>query len=423
LSPGDASAAAEAAPAKRLGIGIAALRHRDFQLFAAVSFLSTNAALMQAVALGWQVYDLTGSALNLGLIGLAEFLPSLLLALLAGHVADRFDRRIVCFLCYLLELVCAALLVLFAVVGVASIWPYLAVALLFGIARAFVAPASRAMPPTLVPDADFPNAIAWGSILWDAAVIAGPVLGGYCYGWGPATVYGIAGAGFALSALLVAAIRPRPARLSAEPVSWGSVVAGVRLIRRTPVLLGAISLDLFAVLFGGATALLPVFAKDILQVGTEGLGHLRAAPAVGAVTMALLLAVWPIHRKVGRSLFACVAAFGVATVVFGLSTSFWLSLAALFVIGAADMVSVFIRVAIVPAVTPDNLRGRVLAVEQIFIGASNELGAFESGAVAALIGAVSTVVLGGLATILVVALWLKLFPALRDVDRFPTAPS
>jgi predicted MFS family arabinose efflux permease len=206
-------------------------------------------------------------------------------------------------------------------------------------------------------------------------------------------------------------------------VSWGSVAAGIQLIRRTPVLLGAISLDLFAVLFGGATALLPVFAKDILQVGTEGLGHLRAAPAVGAVTMALVLAVWPIHRKVGRSMFACVAAFGAATVVFGLSTSFWLSLAALFVVGAADMVSVFIRVAIVPAVTPDNLRGRVLAVEQIFIGASNELGAFESGAVAALIGAVPTVVLGGLATLIVVALWLKLFPALRDVDRFPVAPS
>jgi len=423
LSPGDASAAAETGARKRLGIGVAALRHRDFQFFAIVSFLSTNATLMQAVALGWQVYDLTGSALNLGLIGLAEFLPALLLALITGHVADRFDRRIVCFLCYLLELVCAGLLVLFAVAGVASVWPYLAVALLFGIARAFVAPASRALPPTLVPDVDFPNAIVWGSILWDAAVIAGPLLGGYLYILGPQTVYGIAGAGFALSALLMLAIRPGPARLSSEPVSWGSVAAGIQLIRRTPVLLGAISLDLFAVLFGGATALLPVFAKDILQVGTEGLGHLRAAPAVGAVTMALVLAVWPIHRKVGRSMFACVAAFGAATVVFGLSTSFWLSLAALFVVGAADMVSVFIRVAIVPAVTPDNLRGRVLAVEQIFIGASNELGAFESGAVAALIGAVPTVVLGGLATLLIVALWLKLFPALRDVDRFPVAPS
>ncbi|MGH6931795.1 MAG: MFS transporter [Dongiaceae bacterium] len=396
-----------------------ALRHRDFRLFTLAYFLATIAMFMQGVALGWQVYHLTGSVFDLGLFGLAEFLPLLSLALVTGHVADRYDRRIVTALSFALEFLCAALLILLTVIGVSNVWPFLAVAMLMGVGRAFAAPAGRAMPPTLVPAEDFPNAIAWSSIVWDAAVVGGPVLGGLLYLAGPTMVYGSAGGFFILAALLMIAVRPRPIRHEPELVTWTSVLAGVQLIRRTPILLGAISLDLFAVLFGGATILLPAFAQDILHTDSVGLGILRAAPAVGAVAMALYLTRWPIERRVGHVMFLCVAIFGAATIVFGLSTSFWLSCAALFVIGGADMVSVFIRVAIVPAVTPDRLRGRVLAVENIFIGASNELGAFESGVAAALFGTALSVALGGAATIIVVLAFLGLFPALRALDRFP----
>ncbi len=378
---------------------------------------------MQSVALGWQVYKLTGSAFDLGLFGLTEFLPSVSLALVTGHVADRFDRRVISFVCFAAELACAGLLVMVTLAGFATVWPFLAVALLMGIGRAFLAPASRAMPPSLVPAEDFPNAIAWGSIFWDAAVVGGPLLGGLLYLLGPVVVYGTAAAFFASAALLVIAVHPCPLQKEPEAMGWASLMAGVDLIRRTPVLLGAISLDLFAVFFGGATMLLPVFAADILHVDSVGLGILRAAQAVGAVGMAIALARWPLNRGVGRVLFLCVAVFGAATLVFGLSTEFWLSFAALVVAGASDMVSVFIRIALVPAVTPDRLRGRVLAIEQVFISSSNELGAFESGVAAALLGVVPAVVLGGLATLLIVGLWLKLFPGLRDVDRFPAAPS
>jgi MFS family permease len=412
-----AAAAGAATPGRRNSF--AALRHRDFRLFTLAYFLATVAIFMQGVALGWQVYHLTNSVFDLGLFGLAEFLPLLSLALVAGHVADRFDRRLVTALSFGLEFICAALLILLTLLDIANVWPFLGVAFLMGVGRAFAAPAGRAMPPTLVPAEDFPNAIAWGSIIWDAAVIGGPLLGGLLYLLGPLVVYGSGAAFFVLAAVLMIAVRPRPVRHEPEVLSWISVLAGVQLIRRTPVLLGAISLDLFAVLFGGATILLPAFASDILHTDSVGLGILRSAPAVGAVLMALYLARWPVERRIGHVMFLCVAVFGMATIVFGLSTSFWLSFGALIVIGAADMISVFIRVAIVPAVTPDRLRGRVLAVENIFIGASNELGAFESGVAAALFGTALSVALGGAATIVVVLLFLGLFPALRKLDRFP----
>jgi MFS family permease len=413
-----AAAAAGAAPPGRRN-SFAALHHRDFRLFTLAYFLATVAMFMQGVALGWQVYHLTNSVFDLGLFGLAEFLPLLSLALVAGHVADRFDRRLVTALSFGLEFICALLLILFTLLDIATVWPFLGVAFLMGVGRAFAAPAGRAMPPTLVPSEDFPNAIAWGSIIWDVAVIGGPLLGGLLYLLGPLVVYGSGAAFFVLAAAFMVSLRPRPIKHEPEVLSWTSVLAGVQLIRRTPVLLGAISLDLFAVLFGGATILLPAFARDILHTDSVGLGILRSAPAVGAVLMALCLARWPVERRVGHVMFLCVAVFGMATIVFGLSTSFWLSFGALIVIGAADMVSVFIRVAIVPAVTPDRLRGRVLAVENIFIGASNELGAFESGVAAALFGTALSVALGGAATIIVVLLFLGLFPALRSLDRFP----
>jgi MFS family permease len=345
-------------------------------------------------------------------------LPVFGLALVAGHLADRYDRRHLVVACLGLEIVCLMGLVLVSTVGVADLWPFLAIALVFGTARAFMAPPARALLPNLVPAPHLPNAFAWESIAWQAATVGGPAAGGFLYAVDAVVAYGTAIAFAAAAALLMALIRRRPMEGRVGQLTWQSVIAGVAMIRRTPVLLGAISLDLFAVLFGGVTALLPIFTRDILLLGEQELGLLRAAPGVGAAFTALLLAQWPVPRRVGATLFLSVGLFGAATVVFGLSTNFHLSLAALFTIGAVDMVSVFIRITLVPLVTPDNLRGRVLAVEQIFISASNELGTFESGMAAAIIGPVGAAVLGGVVTLLVVAVWLRWFPQLRRVDRF-----
>lgn len=400
--------------------GWVAFRHRDFSLYFVARFLSATAVQMQTVAISWLVYDLTGSALALGLVGLAAFLPAFVLALIAGHVADRFDRRRVLLACYGVATLAALALVAFAVAGGRAIGPLYALIVVFGATRAFANPAGQALVPNLVPRAHFQNAVAWSSSAWQTATILGPALGGLLYAFGPSVVFATVAACFTLTWLLFTALRHRGGGASDEKASVRTLLAGLAFIRAQPVILGAISLDLFAVLLGGATALLPIYARDILHVGPTGLGVLRSMPAVGAVTMALALAHWPLKRRVGAKMFAAVALFGLATIGFGLSTSFPLSLACLFVLGAADMVSVFIRQTLVQIETPDAMRGRVAAVNAVFIGASNELGEFESGLLAALLGVVPAVVLGGVGTLVVVGAWMRWFPALRERDRLVT---
>ena len=397
--------------------GVAALRYRDFRLFW-VSMLATGLALQMAmVAIGWQVYEIHGNPLDLGLIGLAEFLPLLLLALPAGHIADRFPRRAVFAAATVVDVLVLLGLLAVTLAGARALWPFLVLAAAMGCASAIGAPSGRSLTPALVPAEILPSAFAVRSIAFQASAVGGPALGGILFSIRPELVYGVSAALSVVSVGCILALRAgRDAAGTAAP-GLDSVLAGVRLIRRTPVLLGAISLDLFAVLLGGAVALLPVFAKDVLHVGPAGLGLLRSAPAAGALIAALLLARRPIGRHAGRKLLTVVAVFGVCMVVFGLSRSVWLSFAALAISGGVDLVSVVLRQTIVPMVTPDELLGRVNAVEMVFISASNELGAFESGVAAALIGAVPAVVIGGVATIAVAAVWGRLFPQLARVDR------
>jgi MFS family permease len=395
-----------------------AFQYRDFRLFTLGKLLTTLGLQMQGVAVGWQVYALTGSALHLGYVGLVQFLPALLLAPVTGHIADRFDRKRTLLFSYaILALASALLLVLTRdqpkTLGVHGIYAVLA---LVGIARAFLQPANSALMPNLVPAEQLPSAIAWSSSTFQLAVIAGPALGGLLYSLGDATrVYGIALALELITLGSLARVRPRTRERSARQP--GDLVAGLRFVFAKPVILGAISLDLFAVLFGGAVALLPAYAQDVLHTGPQGMGLLRSAPAVGALTVGLVLANRPLRRHAGRTMYACVAVFGLATIAFGLSRSFVLSLCALAITGAADMVSVFVRQSLVQLRTPDAMRGRVSAVNSVFVGASNELGEFESGLTAAWLGLTPAVVVGGLGTIAIVALWSLLFPALRDVDR------
>jgi MFS family permease len=400
--------------------GLAALRNRDFACFLAANFLGTMALAMQAVSLGWQIYDLSGSPFQLGLVGLMEFLPPFCLALFTGHIADRFDRRRIVALGLLAETVAAVYLVATILLGRVSVFGILAVAFAFGLARAISTPAQRAMMPTLMPAEDFPSAVAWGSISWQVASIGGPALGGLLYAIDPAVVYAATAAALLASAVAILCVTPRPPREEIERPDLASLLAGVSMIFRHKLLLGAISLDLFAVLFSGAAALLPVFAKDILHVGPVGLGILRSAPGIGAVTTALLLTQWPLRRHVGRRLFLAVGVFGIMAIGFGLSASYWLSFALLLVMGAADNISVYVRGSLVPLATPDRLRGRVVAVESVFIGASNELGAFVAGSGAALLGPVLAVLTGGTLTLGVALVWSALFPSLRSVDRMET---
>ena len=396
-----------------------ALTYRDFRLYLSARFLATLAVQMQSVAIGWQVYAITHNTLDLGLIGLAQFLPFVVLVLPAGHVADRLDRKRILALCYAVEVLCAALLLLFTLSGSHVIWPVLAVLVLFGAARAFAMPTSQAMTPNLVPVASFANAVALSSTTMDAATIVGPAIGGLLYTLGPTIVYSTVALALALSVTLMLNVRLPHAIRAKEPASWHTVLEGLRFVRSRPVVLGAISLDLFAVLFGGATALLPAVAHDILHTGPGGLGMLRTAPAVGAAVTAALLAILPITRHVGIWMFAGVAAFGMATVVFGLSTHFLLSLGALAVLGSGDMVSVYVRHLLIQLETPDAIRGRVSAVNAVFIGASNELGEFESGMTAAWFGLVPAIIVGGAATLIVTAFCTRVFPTLRAMDRFP----
>jgi MFS family permease len=389
---------------------------------------------MQTVAVGWQVYSLRHDPLDLGLVGLSQFLPFIPLALVAGHAADRFNRRRILALCYATQVLCALLLLAFTISGQRVVWPVFAVMVLFGSARAFSMPSSQAIVPTLVPIESFGNAVALSSSSFQVATIAGPALGGILYLAGPQTVYAVVATLLAAASVLMSLAKVRhvkqlsvaataaPASALPDPAaakSWHAVLEGLRFVRSRSVVLGAISLDLFAVLLGGATALLPAYARDVLHVGPTGLGLLRTAPGVGAALAAVVLAFSPMARHVGRWMFAGVALFGIATIVFGLSHVFIVSLLALLVLGIGDMASVYIRHMLVQLETPDAIRGRVSAVNGVFIGASNELGEFESGLTAAWFGVVPAVVIGGIATLFITALWMRLFPTLRKIDKFP----
>jgi MFS family permease len=397
------------------------LRHRNFTLYLVARFIATLAVQMQSVAIGWQVYAITKNPLDLGFIGLAQFLPFIIFVLPAGQIADRFDRRLILAACYFVEVLCALLLLGFTIVGLDQVWPVFSVLVLFGCARAFAMPTSQAITPNLVPREIFGNAVALNSSTFHVATIAGPSIGGLLYVAGPATVYSIVSALLLVSVVMMLGVRLPAMIRNTESATLHTLFEGMRFVRSRPVVLGAISLDLFAVLFGGATAMLPVFARDVLSIGPEGLGMLRTAPAVGAALTAAVLAFHPITRTVGPKMFLGVALFGVAIIVFGLSNNFMLSLVALAMLGAGDMVSVYVRHILIQLETPDTIRGRVSAVNAVFIGASNELGEFESGVTAAWFGLVPSVVLGGVGTIAVTALWMRLFPALRTMDRFPGA--
>jgi MFS family permease len=401
----------------------ALLANREFTRFLAARFLATLAVQMQTVAVGWQVYEVTRNPLDLGLVGLSQFLPFVLLILPAGHLADSRDRRRILGACFALECACALLLLAFAAQGLESARPVFAVMVLFGIARAFAMPTGQALLPNLVPRAQFGTAVALNSSTWQVSTIAGPALGGIVYLAGAPVVYASVAALLAIAAAMVFGLREggRDEGRIAEPPGWQSLLSGLRFVRSRRLVLGAISLDLFAVLFGGATALLPVYAADVLHVGPAGLGWLRTAPGIGAALCGLALGLWPMTQRVGRWMFGGVVVYGLATLVFGASTSFWLSLGALGAMGAGDMVSVYVRHLLVQLETPDEIRGRVSAVNAVFIGASNELGEFESGVTAAWFGTVPAVIVGGCATLVVAGLWSRLFPELARMDRFPGA--
>lgn len=396
------------------------LRHPDLRRYLSARFIVLVATQIQTVAVGWQIFSVTGDPFDLGLVALSQFLPFIILILPAGHVADRYDRRRVQLLTYVLLAVCAAALLALSLSGVTDTAPVFGVMVLFGVARAFNQPTGQALLPNLAPISLFPRAVAVNSSLGQIATIAGPALGGALVLFGVEVAYALSVVLLVIGVVLVAGLRGGGrGEVSREPVSWSTLLSGVHFVRSRPIVLGSISLDLFAVLFGGATALLPIYAGEILDVGPVGLGVMRASPAVGAAVLAAVVVVRPIQRHVNRWMFGGVAAFGIATIVFGVSTSFDLSIAALIVMGAGDMVSVYIRHLLVQLETPDEIRGRVSAVNSVFIGASNELGEFESGVTAAWWGIVPAVVVGGAATLAVAGAWTRLFPVLRRLDRFP----
>ena len=388
----------------------------------------TTGNQMLMVAVGWQMYALTGSAWDLGLVGLYQFMPALLLTLVAGHVADRVHRGRIVAACMVVQAVVAAVMAVATLgwgwsSGTAAMHSWasrellLTMSVLLGVARAFQMPAMQALTPTLVPPAMLPRAMAFSSAGMQAAVVGGPALGGVIFVFGAGAVYSVCTALFTVGCGLMARVRYDHTPPPREPVTARTLLAGAQFVWQRKALLGAVSLDLFAVLLGGATALLPMFAQDILHVGPWGLGLLRAAPAAGALLISVVLTRWPLDRHVGRTMFAAVAAYGVCMVVFGASTHFGLSLAVLALSGGADMVSVVVRQTLVQLETPNDMRGRVSAINSVFIGASNQLGEFESGATAALMGPVGSVVAGGVGTLLVAALWFKGFPGLAQRDR------
>lgn len=393
----------------------AAFRHKAFLSYWTARFLTTFATQIVSVAVGWQMYDLTRNPFDLGLVGIVQFLPSLLLVLITGVVADRFGRRLIMALSALLEAICALALLLLTLRGVSGPLPIFVVLAMFGVARAFFGPASSSLFANLVPQEDFANAIAWNSSAWQTATIVGPVAGGLLYGLSAEAAYATAAVLMLAAGALIFTI-PRPAQRSAtDKPTMQTLFAGFGYIWGEKIVLGAISLDLFAVLLSGASALLPVYARDILELGPWGLGLLRSAPGVGAICVAVWLAGHPIRDHAGRIMLGFVALFGAFTVLFGLSTLTWLSIAALALLGATDMFSVYIRETLIQLWTPDEVRGRVNAVNQVFVGASNELGEFRAGTMAALIGTVPAVVIGGIGAVTVAGLWAVLFPQLRKV--------
>jgi MFS family permease len=409
--------------------GLEAFASRDFRRYQLARVAVILGAEAQSVAVAWQVYSITHRAIDLGYTGLALFLPGLIFLLPAGHVADRFDRRHVIMTCYALQCICTAALVVLARNNSQSILAIYSVLFFVGTGRAFSGPASSALIPHLVPETHFVNAVTWGGAIFQLANITGPALGGLMFTF-PLTHFvpdsRLEGAGivyvFTLGTLgwflvLVSTLSVRPGRMEHRDLSMKVLLAGFQYVRRAPMLLGSFSLDLFVVLLGGAVALMPIFAHEILQQGPRGLGMLRAAPAAGAVAMSLVMARFPLRRHAGRWLFICVSIFGAATVVFGLSRTLWLSLAALAVAGAADTVSVIIRGSLLQLATPPEMRGRVSAVNSLFIGASNELGEFESGLTAQWWGAVRATVIGGLGSLAVAGLWASIFPSLRKADE------
>src|SRR5580700_3568691 len=395
--------------------GRIAFTHPDFVLFQTARFLIVAAVEMQAVAVGWQVYDITKRALDLGLVGLAQFLPGILLFLVSGHTSDRFERRKVLGACYAGYALCSALLLFIALRGADSVRPIYAVLILLGVVRSFNGTASRSILPQLVPDEHFANAVAWNATTFQAATILGPSLGGILYAafHGPSAVYAAALLTAVGALVSTFRIKTRAQARRREPTTLKTIFAGLHFIWREKLILGAISLDLFAVLLGGAVALLPVYAREILHTGPWGLGLLRTAPGAGAAVMAVLLAHRPLRGKSGHTLLWAVGGFGIFTIIFGLSRSLTVSLIALFLLGASDMISVIIRATLTQLATPDEMRGRVTAVDMIFIGTSNEFGQFESGLTAQWFGTVPAVVIGGVGTLVVIALWAWKFPELR----------
>jgi MFS family permease len=399
--------------------GRAAFTHPGFVLFQVARFLVVSAVEMQAVAVGWQVYEITKRPLDLGYVGLAQFLPAILLFPISGHTSDRFERRNVLSACYAGYALCFALLLALTRRGIPSVVPIYVVLVVIGIVRSFNGPASRSILPQLVSEEHFANAVAWNATIFQAATILGPSFGGILYAafGGPSVVYGIAGVTAIGAMIATFYIKPEVKARPREPMSLKTLFAGLHFIRNNKLILGAISLDLFAVMLGGAVALLPVYAREILHTGPWGLGLLRTAPGVGAALMALVVAHWPLRGKSGPKLFWAVGGFGIFTIIFGLSRSLTLSLIALLLAGASDMISVIIRATLTLLATPDKMRGRVTAVDMIFIGTSNEFGQFESGITAQWFGTVPAVVLGGIGTLLVVTLWAWWFPELRNAGE------
>ncbi len=398
------------------GQRFAAFKHRSYLLYFLARLLSGFSIQIISVAVGWQIYDLTGNALYLGMIGLLQFLPSLLLILVTGSVVDRYNRRMIMAICLMMSAGCCAGLLALTVSGTFAPLPVFAILVVFGIERAFLGPAVQSLAPNLVPKEDLANSFAWNSSSWQLASILGPVTGGLLYGLGPVITYSVALA-FMIAAVVMVFFIPKPGQRTVSEVrDWASILAGFKFIRGEKVVLGAISLDLFAVLLGGAIALMPIFARDILTLGPWGLGMLRAAPGVGGIGMAMVLAWYPIRHHSGLFMFAGVALFGCGTILFGLSATPWLSILALVIMGASDMISVYVRETLIALWTPDEVRGRVNAVNMVFVGASNELGEFRAGTMAHLIGAVPAVVIGGIGTLAVAVIWAFGFPQLRKID-------
>ena len=403
----------------------AAFRYPNFRYHMLARFLATTSSEMQSVAVAWQVYGLTHRPLDLGLVGLAQFLPGVFLFLAAGHTADRVPRKRILQVCYAAFSVCSLLLLTLSVRGLGSVYPIYLALLFNGTIRAFNGPASQAFLPLIVEEEHFPNAVAWSSSIFQAATILGPSAGGIIYAWtgSPVPVYSCAALSYLTALVSMSAIHVRVPARPRTLASAGALLSGLRFIWKHKLILAVISLDLFAVLLGGAVALLPVYAREILKVGASGLGLLRAAPGIGAVLTAVMVAHWPLRRRAGAIMLWCVFGFGAFTVVFGLSHNVAVSLVALALTGSFDMVSVIVRHTMIQLGTPDEMRGRVSAVNMVFIGASNEVGQFESGITAQWFGTVPAVVLGGVGTVAIVLLWVWLFPVLRRAEERTPQPA